>query len=133
MQTLLWIAFLGYVAVFLLSGAGSIFTAHWELEWLFGLDASGWPAEARASLLNQYRFLRAVELGFGLFCVRFRREIFADPRFRQVFLASLLIIPLARLVSLGLDGWPRWPFVALMSVEFALFGLFAVGMRRPRV
>jgi hypothetical protein len=98
--------------------------AHVEFLPFFGLETSGWPEAERASLLNQYRFLRAVEVGFGLFCFRFRREIFSERAFHRVFVGTLWLIPVARTVSLVVDGMPRPVFVGLMVTEYLLAALF---------
>lgn len=124
-----------YIAVFVVSGAGSVLFAGPEMHIFFGLEPGALEGRAGASLLNQYRFLRAVELGFGLMLWVLRDRLFVDRAIRNVFLIAFFAIPVARAVSIALDGMPRWPFLALMVIELLLFALFAAhaasAARRP--
>jgi hypothetical protein len=73
---------------------------------LTGLDLDQVPADAEANLLSQYRFLRAIELGFGVFTLMNRHEIFENVRYNALFLSIMAAGVAARLLSLALDGKP---------------------------
>jgi hypothetical protein len=70
-----------------------------------------------ASLLSQYRFLRAVELGYGLVAARYWRLIFADRRFGVPFLVVMALGVAARVVGIVWDGWPSALFLFFMVSE----------------
>lgn len=123
MQKLAQLVFAFYIWVFIVSGALSLLLAGWEMQWLFGLPESSFSSLEGRTLLNQYRFLRAIELGFGLFCWALRQEIFSQARWNKMFLLVLLCIPGARSVSLLLDGMAHWGFVALMCAEYCALAL----------
>ena len=112
-----WI-FRAYALVFVVSGAASALFAHLELPLWFGI-APG------SSLLNQYRFLRAIEAGFGALLLYLEPEFFAGGRVRRVVLAVFAAIPLSRAIGFSLDGAPGPEFLALLIAETALFLLFA--------
>lgn len=67
------------------------------------------PDSTRIDLLSQYRFLRALEFGFGLFAILFRKEIFSDKKFNALFLIIMGSGVLARAVSIVVDGSPSAP------------------------
>lgn len=117
-----------YALVFIVSGIGSIVFARAEMSLFF--DMSPGDDAAWASLLNQYRFLRAIEVGFGLVMWMQRRAFFTDATARRVLLPVLYLIPCARGVGLFVDGWPSWPWVALMIVELGLAVWFTLVTRR---
>lgn len=114
-----------YAYVFLVSGLVSVVVAHREMAGWLG--ASGVTPE----LLVQYRFLRAIEAGFGALLLTLEDDFFAGGRVRRVVLASFLAIPVARTVSLLVDGAPSTEFVGLLVTEYGLFlGFLATGPRR---
>lgn len=117
MDMLARLFFWGYALMLVGIGASGMLIAGWELPAVFavGLDAMGEPH--RATLLNQYRFLKALELAFGVFCLAYRREIFAQPRDLRVFLAGLFAGVAARLGSWVADGMPRAIFIVFMALE----------------
>lgn len=123
MQRLARLVFTVYIWVFIASGALSILLAGWEMHWLFGLPEGSFSSLEGRTLLNQYRFLRAIELGFGMFCWALRQEIFTQARWNRLFLWTLLCIPAARSVSLALDGMAQMGFVSLMVVEYLAVSL----------
>ena len=109
--------FWGYVAMlFLAGGAGVLFT-RLELSRVFHLDLRTLSSLAESTLLNQYRFLKSIEIGFGLYCVVFREEIFTLRRFNRLFLGILFLAAGTRLASAVADGWPHWAFVTFLFLE----------------
>ena len=105
-----------------------IFIAEWELHHIFHIDLQALAEEQRASILNQYRFSKGIELGFGLFCVTFRKEILEAVRFRRLFLIMLFIGVAARTLSIMIDSVPHRAFIGFTIAEFitgALVFLYA--------
>jgi hypothetical protein len=122
--------FFGWVAALVVLGGLGIFTGKWELATIFRIDLAGMSHEAQDNLLNQYRFLKAVEFGFGLFCVLFRREIYRNPLYNRLFLSIVFLGAAARALSIVVDGWPHWAFTAITVLEFLTFIVVALDTRR---
>ena len=118
MRLLTLVCFYGYVAVLVGAGGSGIFIAEWELQTIFHLDLGTLDDQVQATILNQYRFLKSMELGFGLFCIVFRKEIFAAPLFLRLFLIILFVGVGARALSVVLDGVPHWAYVSFVILEF---------------
>jgi hypothetical protein len=59
-------------------------------------------------LLSQYRFLRAIEAGFGLLVITQWRRIYAEQFANRVFLVAMAGGIGARLLGLVVDGVPSW-------------------------
>ena len=122
--------FFGWVGALVLLGGLGIFTGKWELETIFRIDLGRMSHEAQDSLLNQYRFLKAVEFGFGVFCVLFRREIYRDLRYNRLFLSVVFLGAAARVLSIAVDGWPHWAFTGVTVLEILTFLVVALYSRR---
>lgn len=123
------VLFFGYSAMLLGVGLAGIFTADWELARVFRVDITGMPPLDRATFVNQYRFLKALELGLGVFCFVYRRRIFAERSFNRFFLFFVLAGAVARVLSLVLDGPAKWPFIAFLALEVATAGAVFVYTR----
>lgn len=118
MKSLSALLFAGWVGALVLLGAAGIFAGEWELRHIFKIDLAGMSREAQGNLLNQYRFLKAIEFGFGLFCVLFRHEILKVHLFNRLFLSIVFLGAAARALSIALDGWPHWAFTGITILEF---------------
>jgi len=126
------VLFFGYVVTLIVAGAWGIAGARLDMPWLLRLDLDDLPHRAQANLLSQYRFLRAMELGFGLFALRYWREIFRLRSYNRIFLAVMACGVGARLLSLGADGWPSVWMYAFLAWELA--GVVLIFLyTRPRV
>jgi hypothetical protein len=112
------ILFYGWAGALLVLGGIGVFTGRWELAVIFHIDLERMGEEARANLLNQYRFLKGIEFGFGLFCFLFRQEIFRVPRFNRLFVAIVFFGAAARALAIALEGWPHWAFIVVTGLEF---------------
>lgn len=112
-----WLFYGLTVALVVLGGAG-IFTGGWELERVYGVDLDALGPEA-PGLLNQYRYLKAIELGFGAFCVVFRKQILQSTPFNRLFVWVVFAGVAARVFSMVVDGPPRWGFVGIAAFELA--------------
>ena len=117
MKTLTAGFFCAYVGMLLAVGTSGIFIARWELARVFHVPLATYPAGVRATLLNQYRFLKAMELGYGAWSAALHREIFADARFHLLFLFVLFAAVAARLLSMAIDGRPHGAFIAFTVLE----------------
>jgi hypothetical protein len=88
--------FVGYVGLLIVAGAwGAFGPAHLDQRWLFDLDVDSLDGGTSTDLLSQYRFMRGIELGFGVLSAVYWREILNDPRFGRPFLGVM-----------GLACWP---------------------------
>lgn len=117
MTLLTKVFFYGYVAMLIIVGGAGIFIAEWELRTIFHLDLASMAPDAEASLLNQYRFLKSIELGAGLFGLTFRREIFRGGDVLRVFLAFVFLGVFARSLAVLMDGVPWAGFLVFLVLE----------------
>ena len=118
MKFLAYLLFYAYVITLILAGVWGVFFARIDHRLLFHLDIHTLAPVTAASLVSQYRFLRAVEFGFGMFSIVYRREIFTLRAFNRLFLATMSFGIVARIVSLILDGQPFWIFYLFLATEF---------------
>lgn len=117
-----YLLFYLYVGVFVFAGAwGAFGGASYDQKLLFHLDISIIDEIPRASLLSQYRFLRAVELFFGIWLLIFTTEIFTVKKFNWLFLLLLGGGVMARIISLIVDGKPLLLFYFFLGYEIVAF------------
>ncbi len=121
----------GYTLMLLGVGGSGILIASWELPHIFAVDLSAMAARPAATLLNQYRFLKSMELAFGLFCWVYRRDIWAGGTARRLFLAGVFGGVAARIVSLAMDGVPHPAFLAFAGLELICGLLMLIQPQRP--
>jgi hypothetical protein len=114
-----FVLFYGYVGLLIVAGAWGIVFAEVDVPLLTGLDLDQVPADAAVNLLSQYRFLRAIELGFGVFALMHRHEIFANVRYNALFLSVMAAGVGARLLSLVVDGTPSATMLFFLVTELA--------------
>jgi hypothetical protein len=119
----------GYSAMLVAVGAAGILTARWELATVFGIDPSAWPADIQATMLNQYRFLKSLELGAGIFCFVYRPAILAGGRASAVFLAIVGLGVCARTIAWIVDGRPAPLFVVFLLLEACVFIAITLHLR----
>lgn len=117
MKILAYGLFYGYVGLLIVAGAWGIVGARLDQRLLFGLSLETLEPATAASLLSQYRFLRAVECGFGLFAILYRVEIFTVPAFNRLFLTTMALGVVSRIISLAVDGASRPVFYFFLSTE----------------
>jgi hypothetical protein len=111
------LCFWGYALMLVGIGLTGMLAAQWELPAVFAVNLDTMDTLQRATLLNQYRFLKGIELAFGMFCIAYRREIFSQRRDLQVFLAGLSAGVAGRLGSWIVDGTPKTIFLVFMALE----------------
>ncbi|MFL5350250.1 MAG: DUF4345 family protein [Hyalangium sp.] len=117
MKLLTEIFFYGYVGLLIIAGGWGVLGARLDHRLLFGMDPSTLERRTGASLVSQYRFLRAIECGFGLFALLWRHEIFTERPFNRLFLATMTLGVVARVVSLLVEGRPRPIFYFFLGSE----------------
>ena len=118
MKFLSYFFFYTYIGLVLLAGFwGAFLFPSMDFPYLMEMDLTSLPARTKANLLSQYRFLRALELGFGLFSIIFLKEIFRERRFNLLFLGIMGSGVLARLVSWWVDGIPNPLFFFFLAYE----------------
>ncbi|WP_147448567.1 DUF4345 family protein [Corallococcus terminator] len=95
-----------------------------------GVFDAGMPDQTLASALNQYRYMKSMEFGFGVFCVCFRDLIYTDRRFNRFYLGILFLGTAERALSVLLDGMPRPFYVAAIFIELSVGLIVFISTRR---
>jgi hypothetical protein len=111
------VLFFGYAGLLALAGGWGAVGARVDMPLLLDVDLDDLSASGEANLLAQYRFLRVVELGFGLAALVYWRRIFARGAFNAWFLAIMGAGVAARLLSLVVDGVPSAAMLAFLAWE----------------
>ncbi len=125
MKQLSYLFFYTYIGLVLLAGFwGAFLNPHLEFRFFFDLDPNTLTDHARINLLSQYRFLRALEFGFGLFSILFVTKIFSEKAFNVLFLVIMASGVLARMMSWILDGTPN--FFSQFFMFYELVGLIII-------
>ncbi|GAB3654188.1 hypothetical protein GCM10028791_24700 [Echinicola sediminis] len=108
MKFLSYFFFYTYVGLVTFAGFwGAFVYPALDFKLLFSLDVyQQLDGFAKTNLLSQYRFLRALELGFGIFSLYFVHSIFTLKPFNYLFLLIMGLGILARIFSWIFDGNP---------------------------
>lgn len=114
-----YILFYGYVLLLVVAGAWGALFAPVDFDLLLGFDLPAGDDLARANVLSQYRFLRAIELSVGVIILVYRREVFSTRRYNRLFLMVLGAGILGRVISLVVDGTPSPIFFFFIVSELA--------------
>lgn len=110
--------FYTYIGLVLLAGFwGAFIYPYLDFEYLLAVDLQTMEEAAKINLLSQYRFLRALEFGYGLFAIVFLKEIFSVRKFNLLFLLIMGCGILARAVSWWTDGTPNGWAIFFLSYE----------------
>lgn len=124
--------FYTYIGLVLLAGFwGAFINPYFDFKLLFQLDPNTLDDHARINLLSQYRFLRALELGFGMFSIMYVKKIFSEKTFNTLFLVIMGSGILARLVSWIADGTPNAYSMLFMFYELA--GLIVIFFHTTKI
>jgi hypothetical protein len=126
--------FYGYVATLVAAGVFGFLFARLDLHWFIGVDFNAFDDRTAANLGSQYRFLRAIEAGFGVFVLLHRRQIFSQAFYARLFLLAMGAGIAARIVGLVADGSPSramYFFLAYELVGIALIGAATRAAFRP--
>lgn len=118
-----------YIGLVILAGFwGAFIFPEYDFSLLFSLDISSLPDFQRINLLSQYRFLRAIELGFGVFAILFIKTIFTEKKFNRLYLFIMAAGVLSRIMSIVVDGSPSgmmYFFLAFEIVGFAVIFIYS--------
>lgn len=90
-------------------------------------------SEVMATVLNQYRFMKSFEFGFGLFALVFRKEIYTRRRFNRFFLGVHFLGTVGRVLSLLADGRPHVAYRWFPLLEGAIGAVVWLQTRRTVV
>jgi hypothetical protein len=88
------------------AGAWGVVFGRFDQSRLLGLDLDRLAPRTEANVMTQYRFLRAIELGFGLFAILYKEPIYQKRAFNRLFLFTMTAGVAGRGLSLRLDGTP---------------------------
>lgn len=102
-------------------GLWGIFFLDWEIARFYTSPGAAMDWADNATLRNQFRFLKAVELTFGIFSLIYRRDILAGGLNCTIFLAGLFLGAFARGLSWLLDGTPQPAFQGFFWAEVVIF------------
>ncbi|MDZ7606278.1 MAG: DUF4345 family protein [Cyclobacteriaceae bacterium] len=123
--------FYTYIGLVLLAGFwGAFINPYFDFRFLIELDPQSLNEHVRANLFSQYRFLRALELGFGLFSIRFVHNIFHEKAFNSLFLVIMGSGILARIVSWIIEGPPNKFHLFFMFYELIGFVIIYLHTRK---
>jgi hypothetical protein len=107
MKIISYFFFYTYIGLVVIAGAwGAFINPVRDFSTLFDFKINDLNDFQKINILSQYRFLRAIELGFGVFSLTFFKEIFSEIKFNQVFLSIMALGILARVASWFWDGNP---------------------------
>lgn len=125
MKAISYFFFYTYIGLVAVAGFwGAFINPKYDHSLLFNMDTATLEESVRKNLLSQYRFLRAIEFGFGLFALRFTREIFNERKFNGIFLLIMMSGILARFMGILMDGAPGTMMQFFMYYE--LVGLIVI-------
>jgi hypothetical protein len=125
MKTLSYAGFYGYCLYLMLIGLLGIMIPKWspldfEVYATLIFKSSSLHGAALSSAVSQYRFMKALELGFGLFGLLFVKEVFSIRKFNRFFLGILFLGATSRLLSYMLDGRPYTAYLVFMLLEYVI-------------
>jgi hypothetical protein len=119
-----YVFFYGYVLTLIAAGAFGLLLARLDARYLLGLDLTHLSPLTAATTMSQYRFLRAIELGFGVIAFTFRHEIFRDRIFNRLFLVIMACGIAGRVLGFAIDGMPS--VAMLFFLAFELVGIVLI-------
>jgi NADH:ubiquinone oxidoreductase subunit K len=106
-----------YAAALLVIGGIGVFFAETELTRVFSVDLDQLEVQKKATILNQYRFLKGIEFAVGVICITHRKQIFSAMEPAKAFLLVVFAGVFARSFSVLVDGTPSWPFLMFLAGE----------------
>ncbi len=122
MKGISYFFFYSYIGLVIVAGFwGAFINPVFDFRLLFHFDVWSINDFSSVNMLSQYRFLRAIELGFGLFAILFHDEIFSIRKFNFLFLFIMFSGISARIFSIIFDGIPGSLSFLFMGWEFVGF------------
>ena len=126
--------FYTYIGLVILAGFwGAFINPYYEFNLLFSFDPHTLNDQVRINLLSQYRFLRALELGFGLFAILYVNKIFKEKSFNILFIFIMGSGILARIVSWLVDGTPNTLTQFFMFYELLGWVIISIYTHKIRI
>lgn len=114
-----------YIGLVIVAGFwGAFIYPEFDYRLLFNLETNTLTDFQRINLLSQYRFLRAIELGFGIFAILFVKSIFTEKKFNRLFIFIMSAGVLSRIMSIVMDGIPS--SMMLFFLAFELVGVVVI-------
>jgi hypothetical protein len=115
----------GYTGLVIIAGFwGAFINPSFDYRLLFDFDTQTLPDFQRINMMSQYRFLRAIELGFGIFSILFVKTIFSEKKFNRFFILTMSAGVLSRITSIVVDGCPS--FLMYFFLGFELIGVLVI-------
>jgi hypothetical protein len=119
------LAFWGYALfLILIGGIPGLFAPRWGPLHFEVFARAIFPAplgaEVIASTLNQYRYMKSMEFGFGLFALLYRKEIYQSRKMNRYFLGIMTLGAIERTISIFIDGQPNPAYVYFAIIEFVV-------------
>ncbi len=125
MQSANYFFFYTYIGLVIIAGFwGAFINPDFDYRLLFNFDTGTLPDFQRINMLSQYRFLRAIELGFGIFAILFVKNIFSEKKFNRLFIFIMSAGVLSRIMSIVMDGIPSG--MMLFFLGFELVGVVVI-------
>ena len=122
MQWANYFFYYSYIGMVIVAGLwGAFINPEFDFRLLFKIETDNLTDFQRINLLSQYRFLRAIELGFGVFAILFVKSIFSKKEFNRLFIFIMSAGVFSRIVSIAVDGIP-----SLLMLFFLVFELVGV-------
>ena len=114
-----------YIGLVIAAGFwGAFINPYFDYRLLFDFETQSLPDFQRINMMSQYRFLRAIELGFGLFSILFIKNVFSEKKFNQLFIFIMSAGVLSRITSIVMDGSPN--FLMYFFLGFELIGVLVI-------
>lgn len=114
-----------YIGMVIVAGFwGAFINPSYDYRLLFHFDTQTLTDYQRINMMSQYRFLRAIELGFGIFSVIFVKNIFTEGKFNKLFIFIMTAGVLSRITSMVMDGSPN--FLMYIFFGFELIGVIVI-------
>ncbi|PXY46469.1 DUF4345 family protein [Flavobacterium hydrophilum] len=114
-----------YIGLVIAAGFwGAFINPYFDYRLLFDFDTQSLPDFQRINMMSQYRFLRAIELGFGLFSILFVKNVFSEKKFNSFFIITMGAGVLSRIISIVMDGSPS--FLMYFFLGFELIGVLVI-------
>jgi hypothetical protein len=98
---------------------GAFINPYFDYRLLSNFDINTLPDFQRINIVSQYRFLRAIELGFGIFAILFVKNIFSEMKFNRLFIFIMSAGVLSRITSVAIDGSPGGLMYFFLGFELA--------------
>lgn len=114
-----------YIGLVIVAGFwGAFINPNFDYRLLFDFDTQTLPDFQRINMMSQYRFLRAIELGFGIFSLLFVKNIFSEKKLNRFFIFTMSAGVLSRIISIVMDGSPST--LMYFFLGFELIGLLVI-------